>query len=215
MNKLKSLFLAAFFLMSVSTFAQTASNTTNVRIGYTNVDYVLSQMNESKQIEADLKAYSTQLENQLQGKFKEYEAKAEAYRKGAQTMTDVIKADKEKELMNMQNSIQEFQKNADASLQKKQQSLLEPALDKLQKAIDAVATENGYSYIFNSDAGYGSTPILLHGPQQDNVSELVLKKLGVDVTKQAAPAAAKPASATPAAAKPAATPAKKPTAAKK
>lgn len=182
-----------------------------MRIGYTNVDYVLSQMNESKQIEADLKAYSSQLEAQLQGKFKEYESKAEAYRKGAATMTDVIKADKEKELMNLQNSIQEFQKNADASLQKKQQSLLEPALDKLQKAIDAVASENGYTYIFNSDAGYGSTPILLHGPQQDNVSELVLKKLGVDVTaKNTAPTAkpatttAKPAGTTPATKKPAA-----------
>jgi outer membrane protein len=217
MNKLKSFFLAAFFLMSVSTFAQTANNATasvNVRIGYTNVDYVLSQMNESKQIEADLKAYSTQLETQLQGKFKEYESKAEAYRKGAATMTDVIKADKEKELMNLQNSIQEFQKNADASLQKKQQSLLEPALDKLQKAIDAVASENGYTYIFNSDAGYGSTPILLHGPQQDNVSELVLKKLGVDVTKQAAPAASRPTT-TPNKPASTTTPAKKPTAPKK
>ena len=215
MNKLKSLFLAAFFLMSVSTFAQTANNATaNVRIGYTNVDYVLSQMNESKQIEADLKAYSSQLESQLQSKFKEYESKAEAYRKGAATMTDVIKADKEKELMNLQNSIQEFQKNADASLQKKQQSLLEPALDKLQKAIDAVANENGYTYIFNSDAGYGSTPILLHGPQQDNVSELVLKKLGVDVTKQSAPAASRPAT-TPSKPASSTTPAKKPTAAKK
>jgi outer membrane protein len=211
MNKLKSLFLAALFLTSFATFAQTANNSP-VRIGYTNVDYVLSQMNESKQIESDLKSYSSQLEAQLQTKFKEYETKAAAYQKGAATMTDVIKADKEKELMNLQSSIQEFQKNADASLQKKQQSLLEPALDKLQKAIDAVAAENGYTYIFNSDAGYGSTPILLHGPQQDNVSELVLKKLGVDVTKAAS---AKPATSTPA--KPAAptTPASKKPAAKK
>jgi outer membrane protein len=196
MNKLKSLFLAAFFLMSVSAFAQSAnSSNTIVKVGYTNVDYVLSQMNESKQIEADLKAYSSQLEAQLQGKFKEYETKATAYQKGAATMTDVIKADKEKELINLRNSIEEFQKNADASLQKKQQSLLEPALDKLQKAIDAVAAENGYTYIFNSDAGYGSTPILLHGPQEHNVSELVLKKLGVDTS--AKPAVATPASTAP------------------
>lgn len=190
MNKLKSLLVAAFFLMSVASFAQTTPATV-VKIGYTNVDYVLSQMNESKQIEAELKTHSSQLEASLQAKYKEYEAKATAYQKGAATMTDVIKADKEKELMNLRSSIEEFQKNADASLQKKQQALLEPALDKLQKAIDAVASENGYTYIFNSDAGYGSTPILLHGPPQDNVSELVLKKLGVDVSKNA-PAAKKP-----------------------
>jgi outer membrane protein len=153
MNKRNLIATVAFLFVSAFSFAQTAP----VKIGYTNVDYVLSQMPESKQIEADLKAYSAQLENQLKSKYAEFESKGQAYQKGAATMTDLVKADKDKELMNLRTSIEEFQKNADQSLQKKQQQLMEPALDKLQKAIDAVANENGYTYVFNSDAGYGTT----------------------------------------------------------
>jgi outer membrane protein len=195
MNKRKLFAAVAFFFVSAVSFAQAP-----VKIGYTNVDYVLSQMPESKQIEADLKAYSGQLEAQLKSKYQEFETKGQAYQKGAATMTDVVKADKEKELMALRTSIEEFQKNADASLQKKQQSLMEPALDKLQKAIDDVAKENGYTYVFNSDAGFGTTPVLLHGPEDGNISDLVLKKMGVTPVKAgAAPAPSmQPAATTPA-----------------
>lgn len=189
MNKVKVL-VAVVCLMAVSVIsnAQTAAS---LKIGYTNVEYILAQMPEAKRIESDLKAYSTQLESQLQAKYKDFEAKGEAYQKGASTMTEVIRADKEKELMNLRSSIEEFQKNAEVSLQKKQQSLLEPAYKKMQQAIDDVAKENGYTYVFNSDAGYGTNAILLHAPEDGNISDLVLKKMGV--TPPAKGTAANPA----------------------
>jgi outer membrane protein len=206
MNKVK-FFLAAVGMMAMS-MVSNAQTTAPLKIGYTNVEYILALMPESKQIESDLKAYSTQLETQLQTKYKEYQTKGEAYQKGAQTMTDVIRADKEKELMNLQSSIEEFQKNAEASLQKKQQALLEPAYKKMQKAIDDVAKENSITYIFNSDAGYGTNAILLHAPESDNISDLVLKKMGVTPPAKgaAAPGVTAPANNT-SVAKPAVTPA--------
>ena len=192
---------ALTFTSATATLAQaptTAATTTSgpLKIGYTSVEYVLSQMPESKQIESDLKAFSTQLENQLKSKYQEYQTKAEAYQKGGSTMTDVVRADKEKELTNMQQSIQEFQRSADQSLQQKQQTLLKPALDKLQKTIDLVADENGYTYVLNSD---GASPVLLHGPKEGDISDLILKKMGV--TPGAAPAVptAAPKATTPAA----------------
>jgi outer membrane protein len=198
----KTLMLAAGLMLAVTT-ASVAQ-----KIGYTNVDYVLSQMPESRQIEADLKAYSGQLEAQLKSKTTEFQTKLEAYQKGGATMTELVKADKEKELQNLQSSIQDFQKSADQSLQQKQQQLLKPALDKLQKTIDDVAKENGYSYILNSDAGYGTTPVLLHAPDDANISDLVLKKMGVTPrpagAAETAPAATTPAPATTPAATPAA-----------
>ncbi|MCR5887732.1 OmpH family outer membrane protein [Hymenobacter sp. J193] len=187
--------LLAAAALTLTTATATLAQTAPQKIGYTNVDYVLSQMPESKQIESQLKDYSTQLENQLKAKYQEYQTKGEAYQKGAATMSDVVKADKEKELQNLQQSIQEFQRNAETSVQQKQQTLLKPVLDKLQKNIDAVAEENGYAYVLNSDAGYGTTPILLHGPKDGDISELVLKKMGIT---PGAAAAAKPATTAPA-----------------
>ena len=92
----------------------------------------------------------------------------------------------------MQQGLQEFSSTAQQSLQQKQQSLLSPALDKIQKNIDLVANENGYTYVLNQDAG--SSPILLHGPKENDISDLVLKKMGVTPTAAApAPSTTPPA----------------------
>ncbi len=193
MNKITTL-VVAFLLISFASFAQ--SNDQPLKIGYTNVEYILLQLPESKQIESQLKDHSSQLENQLKGKYAEYEGKLQAYEKGAATMDKTIREDKEKELMSLNNSIQEFQRNAQMSLQQKEKSLVDPVIAKIDKAIKDVAKENGFTYVISNQA-------LLAGPEDGDISPLVLKKLGVDPAK---------ASATPepAAAKPAATPAKTP-----
>ena len=193
MNKIKSL-VVAFLLISFASFAQ--SNDQPLKIGYTNVEYILLQLPESKEIESALKDHSTQLENQLKGKYAEYESKLQAYEKGAATMDKTIREDKEKELMGLNNSIQEFQRNAQMSLQQKEKSLVDPVIAKIDKAIKDVAKENNYTYVISNQA-------LLAGPEDGDISPLVLKKLGVDPAKAQQtpePAAAKPAAkpATPA-----------------
>ena len=60
-------------------------------------------------------------------------------------MSDVIKKDRETELQGLQARIQEFGRTAEQSLQGKYQQLVNPVVQKIQKAIDAVAKENGLS----------------------------------------------------------------------
>lgn len=198
MNPIKTLrlTLAATLLTAGMLASPAAQAQAPLKIAYTSVQYVLSQMPESKQIESELKTYSGQLEAQLKSKTTDFEAKVKKYQEGGAAMTDVVKADTEKDLGNLQRSIQEFRGNAEQSLQQKQQTLLKPALEKLQKNIDAVADENGYTYVLNSD---GDSPLLLHGPKDGDISDLVLKKMGITPTaRNAAPAAsATPRPATP------------------
>ncbi|GAB3315660.1 hypothetical protein GCM10027511_26400 [Hymenobacter humi] len=207
--KIFRLTLAAALLTAGTLAATSAQAQAPLKIGYTDVQYVLAQMPESKQIESQLKTYNDQLGSQLKSKTTEFETKLKAYQQGGPTMTDVVKADKEKELQNLQQSIQEFQQSAQQSLQQKQQTLLKPALDKLQKNIDDVANENGFTYVFNSDGG--GSPLLLHAPKEGDISDLVLKKMGIT------PGAAAPIKSGPAApaAAPAAAPSKTKTKTKK
>jgi outer membrane protein len=171
---------AAVVIAASSFFASSAQAQAPLKIGFTSVEYVLSQMPESKQIESDLKAYGTQLEAQLKSKQTAFQTKLDAYQKGGAAMTPVVKADTEKELQTMQQGLQEFSQTAQQSMQQKQQTLLRPVLDKIQKNIDAVANEQGYTYILNSDSG--SNPILLHGPKDGDVSDIILKKMGITPT---------------------------------
>ncbi|WP_421827600.1 OmpH family outer membrane protein [Larkinella sp.] len=179
--------------------ATTAAPTASVKIGYTNMEYILQNMPESKDIQNQITIQRTQLEKNYQEMSKEFQDKLAAYEKGQAQMSDLIKADKEKELQGLQQRIQEFQANSSTQLQTKYNQLVNPVMQKIQKNIDAVAKESGFTFIFNLDAGSGTIPVLLYAPEENDVTELVFKKMGVALpSKQAA---AQPA-ATPTTAKP-------------
>ncbi|TLV00592.1 OmpH family outer membrane protein [Dyadobacter luticola] len=207
-------FLVVMTIITTPLLAQTTPASGLTKIGYTNVDYVISKLPESKVMQNQLEVTKAQLDKALGETYKEAQEKYEAYQKNGANMTDVIRADKEKELQNLQTRIQEMQNNAQTSLQTKQQQLLEPILTKVNNAIQEVGKESGFLYILNMDAGAGTTPIILFAAsEENNATDLILRKLGVDPTKveAAAPASAtptKPATTTPAST-PAATPKKK------
>ena len=104
-----SLFIVSVFLINFVTIAQ------DIKIGYTNVEYILSFLPETKQVQSEVQAYGTQLQNQLQSKITDFQSKADAFQKTAATMTDLIRADKQEELQNLQASIQKFQNEAQAA----------------------------------------------------------------------------------------------------
>lgn len=174
--KTRWIFILAFLVASVSAKSQDSS----IKIGYTNAEYILSNMPEAKQIEADLKVHEQQLTAQLEAKSKDFQAKVAEYQRTAENMIPEVRADKEQELQNLQQSIQKFQQDAQTSLQRKQGELLQPAFDKIQKAIDEVAKANGYSHVFNSGQPEVGLNILLYAREEDNISDLVLKQLGID-----------------------------------
>lgn len=165
--------------------AQTATTELPLKIGYTNVEYILSQLPEAHQVEADLKAYEKLLENQLEMKYQEYQKKLEDYQAQVSggLMPPSIKADKERELLALQNSIREFEQNAEEDLQNKQVTLLQPLLKKVNEAIEIVASANGYTYIFSTHTDYGGSAIILYtrNKEKDDISKLVLKQLGVEI----------------------------------
>ncbi|MCY7356007.1 MAG: OmpH family outer membrane protein [Rudanella sp.] len=176
------------------TAAPAATAAGPLKLGYTSMDYLLSQVPEAKEIQNQLTIQKTQLENEAKRLEKEFQDKLAVYEKGAAQMSEVIKADREKELQSLQGRFQDFQRNADTQLQQKYQQLVNPVIQKIQKNVDATAKENGYNYVFNLDAGAGTAVILLHAPEENNITDLVLKKMGI--TPDAKTAAGTPAPAT-------------------
>lgn len=172
--KIKLFVTVLALLASLSINAQTS-----VKIGWTNIDHILQSLPDSKEIQTKLTTERSQYEKLYQEKAQEAQKLFEDYQKNAASMSAVIKADKEKVLNNKQQELQELETNASQAIQAKQQELLSPVMDKIQKAIEDVAKEAGYTYVLNSDAGYGTTPVLLVAPDADNITNLVLKKLGV------------------------------------
>ncbi len=184
-----------FFIALFAIVALATSQVNAQKFGYISLDYILNQLPEAKQVETELKTTQTQYENLLQAKVKDFQTKLADYEKNAATMNEVIRADREKELQGLQSQIEEFRQTSAASLQKKQAQLLQPLLKKIEDNMHAVAKENAYLWVFNYDAGQGTSPIVLHAPDDANISDLVLKKMGV-TPKPATPVAPAPAATT-------------------
>ena len=179
---MRTLFL---FLLGFLAFAAQAQ-TPPQKIGYADWEYIFGQMPDYKQIDTELKTHGAQLENQLKAKYTEYQSKVAALNALPDTTPEAIKKDKNAELAQLQESIQKFQQDAQTSMQKKQTDLMAPVYAKVGKAIEAVAKENGFSFIVNPQLS-GGGDILLYSDEKFNVSDLVLKKLGITPAPPATP----------------------------
>lgn len=118
----------------------------------------------------------------LKEKYAQYQQKLEAYQKLPKgQVAPLILKDKETELVNLQQSIQEFQSNSEKDLQLTYQKKFAVIEEKVKKVIADYARENNYAYIIRSDLrAEDSWPIVLFaGAEALEISQEILLKLGV------------------------------------
>src|SRR5689334_16157426 len=118
----KLFFVFAFVLATVVSNAQTAP----LKIAYADVDYIYTQMPESKQIENELQTLQTQLKKQYDAKVAEFQKKYQEYQQFGETVAPAIKQNSERELQDLQRNIQKLEQDSQSDLQKKQAALMEP-----------------------------------------------------------------------------------------
>ena len=144
------------------------------KFGHINSQELLPQFPEYKAAVAKMDSITKDIQKQLQEMMTEYRAKQEKYSSEAPKLSELVKKDKEEELTSLGTRIQNFQQQAQQSLEQQEQALIEPIVNKAKKAIEQVAKENGYTYIFDTSAGS-----LLFWEESDNVLASVKKKLNL------------------------------------
>jgi outer membrane protein len=173
----KFVLLVVLGLGAIISQAQTQPTT---KIGYADVDYIFDKMPESKQVDSDLKSLQTQLKNQIDGKYAEFQKKLADYQANLNTMLEAVRANTERELQQLQQNLEKLQQDAQTQIQNRQVQLMKPIYDKVGKAIEDVAKENGFTLVLSGQVG--GIDVVLYADDKSNVSDLVLKKLGVTVT---------------------------------
>mgnify|MGYP001564833300 FL=1 len=161
----KILLLSLTLLISISSFSQN-------KFGYIDSQELLLLMPERKTAEEEVQTFAKSLESQLQAMTAEYQQSVQEYQANEATYTDLVKQDKVTEITGLEQRIQSFQQNAQQALQSKEQELLEPILQKARKAIEDVASEGDYTYIFDKSVGS-----ILYVKESENILNKVKKKL--------------------------------------
>ena len=148
------------------------------KLAYIDENYVVSQLPEYKTIQEEMNAYETRVKGELDKMNEEYQTKLKDVQEKSQdpNTAQVILQAKVKELQDLEQQIVEMQRNIQQEYQAELGKKLQPVYEKMQKAVDDVSAANGNAFIFRIEALY-------YQEEANNLSDAVLKKLGVTPTE--------------------------------
>ena len=148
---MKRLFKVMF--LGIALFVMSGMANAQVKLAHVNTAEILDVMPDKATAEKSLEKYYGELQAQLETMAKEYQTKMQDYEANQATMSNLVKQSKEKEIIDLQTRIQQFQANAENEFEAKRAELLKPILDKIQNAINAVGKEKGYTYVLDLATG--------------------------------------------------------------
>ncbi|MEJ1239358.1 OmpH family outer membrane protein [Chryseolinea sp. T2] len=153
------------------------------KIGFANMQMIAQQLPETRQMEKELSSFGGQLQSQLNEKYSSYQKRAVDFESLPHNTDDAELKARRDELLRLQQEIEKFSSDAENKFLQKQEELMRPILLKIDLSINEVAAENDYSIIINTELPAGQR-LLLFGNKTYDISDLVLKKLGVTVNLQ-------------------------------
>ena len=162
------LLFAALFLTAQDGFAQ------SFKTGHINRDDIIMAMPDYDTAMKSYNAFGQELTNALELMQVELNNKYDQFTKEEKNLTDLVKANKAQEITDMQTRINNFQQQAQVQLQEKQAELLNPIIEKANNAINAVAKEGGYIYIYDV-----RTLVYVDTVKSTDIGPLVKTKLGI------------------------------------
>lgn len=167
---IKKLLLAVAIALPMCVSAQ-------AKFGYMNSQEIFNVMPEKATAENTLKGVAEKYESEyqkLQEEFNKNYAEFKELEKDTNTPQS-IKERRQQELQEKYNKINNFQQTAAQDIEKQQQTLMAPIQDKLQKAIQSVGAENGFTFIFD----LAVPSVAYSGTGATDVTALIKAKLGI------------------------------------
>jgi len=167
--------VAALLFLATPVMAQTAE----MKIGYMNSMELLYQMPEFKEVQEALQKYQEELTDELKKMLDQYRVLQDEIENKQATMSATILSLKRKQLGEMQQNIQLTQATFEEEMEEKQMLLLQPLLDKINKAVKKVAAERKLSYVLDSSKG-----LMLFAEESGDISNEVREALNIAVEKK-------------------------------
>jgi outer membrane protein len=153
---------------------------TNYKFGHIDSQKLVTSLPDSEKAQKALEAEGKSIQDQMEIMEVEYNNKINDYVNNEKLpagdpkkWSDIVKADKEKEIQDLQKRVQDFQSNANTQIQNKRNELFKPILEKVDKAIKEVAKENKFTYVFDI------ATLLYFSEESIDITAMVKAKLAV------------------------------------
>ena len=152
------------------------------KIGYVNTDQILGQMSEYQGIQEQLSTLSSEWNKQLDNMEQEINQLKEDFEAKEILYTEELKKQKQQEIQNKVQQRQQYLEEkfgAKGEYFRKQKELLEPIQRKVFEAINKVANDQNFDFVF--DRSQNSN--MLFGQQEWNLNKDVLQELGITLNE--------------------------------
>nr|MBS0038222.1 OmpH family outer membrane protein [Saprospiraceae bacterium] len=147
------------------------------KIGHVNSSVILSDMPEVMAADAELETLQKQLVAQAQRKVEALQADYQSLIRKEQ-QGELSPKQLQEEQMRLREKEQELNmedQNIQNTLMKKRNTLLNPILERVQRAIEDVAEENNLEYVLDTSGGS-----VLFAQEENDIGHLVKQKLGIN-----------------------------------
>jgi len=175
MSKKILFILVAFMGIATSVKAQ--------RYCYVDTQYILDNIPEYATAQLEIDRLSVEWQNQVEAEFTKVTRRQKEYQAEAILLPEEIKKQREKEIANAEAKAKALQKKyfgIGGELFSKRQELIQPIQDRIFKAIQEVASEKKYAFVFDKS----NQSNLLFADPKYNISDLVLRKMGINIKKK-------------------------------
>ena len=163
----------------------TTNHASAQKLAHINVDDLLGLMPETQAAQKEMQTYADQLQKDLEEMQGEAQAKYQNLIANQNTWTQLRLTKEQEELEGMAQKIQQYQQQAQDDLQDKQMALMKPIIEKAQNAINEIAREKGYTYVFDSSRSKG---VVIFVEKGEDIMPLVKAKLGITAATTTTPA---------------------------
>ena len=158
-------------LMTTSIYAQRS-----VRIGYIDTEYILENITEYSETNAQLDSKIQQWKSEIETRLTELEDQKKQLNNERILLTNELISEREEDLQIIENEIIEYQQkrfgpNGDLMIQKK--LLIQPIQDQIFAAVQEIAASKKYDFIFDKSADV----VMLYSADRYDISEQVLRTI--------------------------------------
>lgn len=161
-------------LLSLPVFSQ--------KYAYIDSEYILSNIPEYKEAQAELDRIAALWQKEIESKFKTIDSMYKSFQVKVITLPQDQKKNYEDQIISVEQEAKNLQKKRfgkDGDLFKKREELVKPVQDRVFTAIEEYAKEKGYAFVFDVS---GSMTIV-YADDKFDINDAILEKLGITPTK--------------------------------
>lgn len=168
---MKNIILTSIVFLMVSTMAWAQRN------AYVDTEYILGNIPEYADAQQQLDDLSAQWQREIEKQYQGIDQLYKEFQADAALMPEEMKKQREEEIIQREKEVKQLQRTRfgqNGDLYKKRQELIKPIQEKIYNAIEEIATDKNYAFVFDK----ASNAKMLFADTRYDISDQVLETMG-------------------------------------